>query len=210
MATDEEQRAFDGISRRSVLRGGLLAGAGVATVGAMSVVLTGTANAAAPNPQPGWGYCIYCRIMWWVKGQPNIGCPGNLGGNHAVAAGYYNYELYNNISGLNNKSNPQPGWRWCKNCHGLFWGGKSGHCYAAYNIGPHVAGSGTSYDTYWNLGGHSDPQPNWRWCQNCSLLYWQGASGTEAGYCPILDPNLNYQHLAGSSTNYNLYWNGTW
>ena len=220
MATDEGQQAIDGISRRRVLRGGLLAGAGVATAGAVSAVLTGTAKAA--SPQPGWGWCHYCGTMWWTPGKPHSACVARgapLGPNgfqnHAVASGAYNYEIFNNVGGLNNQSNPQPGWRWCNYCQGLFWGGNSGVC-AGHGIDggdPHVAGSGASYDLHFNisgLGSTTYPQAYWRWCNACSLLYWQGSSGDLAGWCPAFDPNLGNHHHKGSGTNYDIYHVGTY
>jgi hypothetical protein len=203
---DEGQRDIDGISRRSVLRGGLLAGAGVATVGAMSAVLTGTAKASTPSPQYDWGYCHYCTTMWWTPGQSGSACasPEAPDYRHGVGSGSYNYGLYNGIPGLVNTSDPQPNWRWCTACQGLFWGGDSGLC-AGTGLNSHVAG-GTSYDLYFNTSG----QAYWHWCTNCSLLYWQGASGDTAGYCPagIGDPG-GTPHVGGSTV-YDIGWSGTY
>lgn len=194
-----------------MLRGGLLAAAGVTTVGATSVVFTGTAQAATANPQTGWGYCHYCSVMFWVAGKANSVCPGN--GTHGEGSGSYNYALYNSYTGLNNNSQPQPNWRWCHLCQGLFWGGDGGVCggnnaaIGAPGIGPHAVGV-TSYDLYWNLGGGStsNPQPYWRWCQQCSLLFWAGPSGNDAGLCPIsYQIGSLLEHAAGSSTSYEMY-----
>ncbi len=198
-----------------MLRGGLLAGAGVATAGAMSAILTGTAKASTPSPQYGWGYCKYCATMWWTPGESSSFCAAYNEANHGVGSGSYNYGLYNGISGLVNSSNPQPGWHWCKACQGLFWGGFSGVCRATYlSFGPHVPG-GTVYDLYFNTTG----QPYWRWCKECSLLYWQGSSGSTAGYCPagIAFQGFGYStpvpgspHIAGSATVYDIGWGGTY
>jgi hypothetical protein len=215
VALDEGQRAVDGISRRSVLRGGLLAGAGVATVGAMSAVFTGTAKATA-SPQYDWGYCEYCATMWWTLGQSSSACADTSNARtqpyeHAVSSGSYNYGLYNGKSGLVNSSNPQPNWHWCSNCQGLFWGGDTGVCASggADHI-PHVAG-GTNYDLYWGSG--QGGQAYWRWCGLCSLLYWQGASGSDGGYCPsyptLRDPDALGPH-AGGATVYDIGWAGTY
>jgi hypothetical protein len=209
MPADEGLQAIGGFTRRGVLRGGLLAGAGVVAAGAMSAVLAGTANASTQNPQPDWGYCKYCTTMWWTPGVNDSACaypdaPDNDSGkqSHGIGSGSYNYLLPYGLSGTNN-SNPQPNWRWCTACQGLFWGGYDGPCAAQ---GAHQPGN-TSYDVYFNGGGGvtGSPQAYWRWCSNCSLLYWQGPSGTQAGYCPIGTP-----HTAGSSTNYSLSWSGTY
>jgi hypothetical protein len=92
---------------------------------------------------------------------------------------------------------------------GLFWGGNGGVCQGngtsgngVVQLGAHEAG-GTNYDLLFNgsgLSGSTNPQAYWRYCVQCSLLYWQGASGTEAGACPA-----GVKHYdGGSSTNYNV------
>ena len=199
-----------------MLRSGLLAGTAVASAGAMSAIFAGPAKAATPDPQPDWGYCKYCATMWWTPGQANSACAaygspiGSKGwGTHGVSSGSSNYAMYNNQGGLTNKSNPQPNWRWCNYCQGLFWGGNGGVCQGneisgngVVQLGAHEAG-GTNYDLLFNgsgLNGSTNPQAYWRYCVQCSLLYWQGASGTEAGACPA-----GVKHYdGGSSTNYNV------
>lgn len=205
-----------------MLRGGLLAGAGMATVGATSAILTRTAKASTPSPQYDWGWCQYCSTMWWTPGQSSSACEGpdaplRSDGfrSHVVGSGSYNYGLYNGMPDLVNTSDPQPDWRWCDYCQGLFWGGSGGHCAgmgfdAETNaLAPHVAGS-TDYDVWFNTTG----QAYWRWCGLCSLLYWQGASGDTAGYCPSYvteqDPEGVGPHQAGSSTVYDIGWAGTY
>jgi hypothetical protein len=220
MAADEGQQAIGGFSRRSVLRGGLLAGAGVAAAGAMSAVLTGAAKAATPDPQPGWGYCEYCAAMWWTAGESGSACPGtNAHGLHHVRSGSYNYTQYN---GATSGSNPQVNWRWCGFCQGMFWGGFTGLCYGNVQPGyhgPHKAGA-TNYNLSFNeapgLGSTTDPQAYWRWCGLCSLLYWQGPSGSTAGACAANIGNNGPfgfpfgPHEAGSGTVYDMYLVGTY
>jgi hypothetical protein len=211
MVADAGQRASGGISRRSALRAGLLAGAGVATAGAMSTVLTGTAQASTPEPQPDWGWCEYCATMWWTPNRGDSACAAPNQGHHSVRSGAYNYEMYNNLGGLNNNTNPQANWRWCTACQGMFWA-PSGHnvCQAITPGNRHIAGSGTNYDLYFDLMiKGTSPQPYWRWCGQCGLLYWQGSSGTYGGYCPgsELVPG---PHVAGSATSYCINWSGTY
>ena len=210
MAAGTGPQSTGGISRRSALRAGLLAGAGIATVGATSVVLTGTAQAGtAPNPQPDWGWCEFCSTMWWTPNSGYSVCANPNHATHAKRSGAYNYQLNNNISGLTNKTNPQANWQWCDFCQGLFWVQSSNsHCMGnSDGLWPHGTGSSTNYDIFFNLSSSAttDPQAFWRWCGQCALLYWQGSSGTQAGYCPIGGP-----HRAGSGTNYCVYWTGTY
>jgi hypothetical protein len=122
MAAGQGQQAIDGVSRRRVLRSGLLAGAGVVTAGAMSAVLTGTARAATPEPQPGWAWCEYCATMFWAADESTSWCASPSHTQHSYRKGAYNYELYNGYGGLNNNSNPQPYWRYCDYCQGAVLG----------------------------------------------------------------------------------------
>jgi hypothetical protein len=193
-----------------MLRSGLLAGAGVATVGAMSAVLTGTAQAATPNPQEFWGYCQYCATMWWTNGNQLGGaCVVTAsGGEHQVVTGSYNYQQFNGgVSGA------QPNFRWCSACSGMFWGGSAGVCWGNL-LGTHTQG-GTSYDLFSNAGGlgvTTDPQAYWRWCSFCSLIYWQGPSGVKAGGCPgiLRDTGAVGPHYVGSDTVYDIFWGITY
>jgi hypothetical protein len=214
VAMDEGQRAIDGISRRNVLRGGLLAGAGLATVGAVSGVLTGTAKASTPNPQPDWGWCQYCATMWWTPGRSGSSCssPEAPNGLHAVGSGSYNYYQVNNQSTDTPTGNPQSDWYWCTKCQGLFWGGSTdddpGVCWGNTLFG-HVGG-GTNYDLWHDKNPTTGVQLYWRWCENCYLLYYQGPSGTTAGSCPGRLRDGSAYHTAGSSTVYDMEWGGTY
>jgi hypothetical protein len=178
----------------------------------MSAVFTGTAKATA-SPQYDWGYCEYCSTMFWTPGASDSACSDtNATRRHAVSSGSYNYGLYNGMGGLLNSSNPQPNWRWCTACQGLFWGGDTGICAAwGYSRRPHAPG-GTSYDLYWGNG--QGGQAYWRYCGLCSLLYWQGASGGGAGFCPSYpteeQPNAIGPHSVGSATVYDIGWAGTY
>jgi hypothetical protein len=210
MAADKGQQFIGGISRRSVLRGGLLAGAGVATVGAASAVLTGTANAAASGWQLDWAFCVFCNALWWAKNpSPSDACPGSgKTGEHGLASGDYVYEVEYGVSGLNNSSDPQPDWRFCTNCCALFWGGFGGACWAnrvGISPGPHTAGT-TNYDLWWN-GSGTDAQENWRFCGKCSVIFWQGSSQSGTGVCAAASGG---PHFDGSGTVYEMFWHGTW
>jgi hypothetical protein len=143
MAAGQGQQAIDGVSRRRVLRGGLLAGAGVVTAGAMSAILTGTARAGTAEPQPGWRWCDYCMGLFWGPSSRQY-CLGNRG-PHVAGSGTI-YDLYIGYGG-------QQYWRWCGNCALLFWADSSaanaqaGYCPSNYSH--HVAGSGTNYCVAW-------------------------------------------------------------
>lgn len=194
-----------------MLRGGLLAGAGVATAGATSAVLTGTAKASvSPGYQPGWAFCINCHAMFWT-GDGNYGqCPKAPAGSHshAAQAGNFDYYFSHNYPGLSNSSEPQPGWRFCNWCYTLFWGPAFQQaCWGDANgRGPHNNNFSYDYDVPWGLNGAqvTNPQGNWRWCSWCAELYYQGPSGSTGGVCPF---GLA-AHVAGSARSYDVYHSG--
>lgn len=215
MATDEAQQLTSGVSRRSVLRGAAVAAAGVATAGAMSAALTGTAEANAVDPQYGWAFCSACSALWWTGGGGIVICQARNYGPHVAAPNTYIYGVNHDIQNLVNTSNPQPDWRWCNYCSVLYWGGNQGYCAAANDIGAfgvHHQGSYTSYDLSWQgpaspvYGTQTDPQGYWRYCTNCSALFWPGPNTRQSGDCPAIPGT----HHIGGPTNYNINWLGTY
>jgi hypothetical protein len=213
MAAHEERRITDGIKRRSVLRGGLLVGVGLATAGVASAALTETAKAA--SPQPNWAYCKYCNGMWYTA-NGSAWCPafGHRRGAHSSSTSY-NYELFNSSSGGGGSSGYQGNWAWCSQCAGLFTtlhpGNSScpGFGTSTTDAGPHTSVGSWQYFLWINPVSGNNPQPGWRWCGNCDGLYFQGSSGTEAGVCPYGYPN-NGKHVEGpGSDQYSVDWYGT-
>jgi Zn finger protein HypA/HybF involved in hydrogenase expression len=82
--------------------------------------------------------------------------------------------------------NLQAGWRWCRNCQGMYYG-NSGHgvCPAG---GPHTdAGSGHYLQQFGeDIAGRQ--QGGWRWCRECQgLFYARSAHGT----CPAGGPHTD-------------------
>ena len=225
MATDEGQQAINGISRRSVLRDGLLAGAGVATAGAASAMGIATANAL--TTQLGWAHCNNCATMFWAEGANGASnvCAASYPSilPHATQAGSYKYSISYG-PGYGNTTQPQGNWRWCGQCAAMFWNetgnGSAGACAAEVpggnppgTPGPHQAGSSTIYDLGFGqsgLGTTTNPQAYWYWCYYCSQLFWPGPQSSSAGVCPWA-PGQNFQHVAATNgANYDLDHSGTW
>jgi hypothetical protein len=212
MAAHGERRIADGIKRRSVLRGGLLVGVGLATAGVASAALTGTAKAA--SPQPNWAYCKNCHGMWYTGNNVPGACPYSSFGH--VDSPSYNSELFNSSSGGGSSPGYQGSWAWCSQCQGLW---TTLHTVDSYcpgfpsmsgdkGIGPHTSVGSWQYFLWINSVTGNNPQPNWRWCGNCAGLYFQGSSGNEAGFCP--DPYGPGEHVEGvPSDNYAIDWNGS-
>lgn len=74
-------------------------------------------------------------------------------------------------------------WRWCQNCHGLFFGGRDtmGTC-PARPVGvivtrsvPHVGTSSMNYAV--PRGAGAPGQSGWRWCHKCEGLFFAARGG---------------------------------
>jgi hypothetical protein len=184
--------------------------AGVAAVGAGSAAFIGTAQAV--SPQPNWAFCNKCNVMWYNGNTSKGACPA--GGTHHIDTSY-NYVISNNLPP---GSGGEPNWRWCSKCQGLYstlntpsycMGNNAGY-------GPHTEGAGSfDYWLFYNEPIVSNPQAYWRWCKQCQGLYFQGASGTGQGICPMFESpsaitmDVPYGvHVQGSTVNYDLSWNG--
>lgn len=215
MAAHEERLTPDGIKRRSVLRGGLLVGVGLATAGVASAALTGTAKAV--SPQPNWAYCKYCKGMWYTGKNTAGACPayvdtGIPGHSDSIS---YNYELFNSSSGGSAGTGYQPNWYWCSQCEGLWTANPSGNSCPGYiipnskNHGPHTAAGSFEYFLYFDPVNGNNPQPNWRWCGYCAGLYFQGSSGNQAGVCPNFSAPGGYHNEGSGSYDYSVDWDGS-
>lgn len=201
VTSNSQIQSVNSVNRRTVLRGGLLVGAGIATAGVASAALTGTAKAAVANPQPNWMWCVNCAGMWTTNSTGNA-CPGSLTGLHVIGYSYM-YSMYHDLG--NTGGYPQGNWNMCYRCAGLFTTLHTpGVCWGN-SRGPHQSDNGLDYYLYYSESG-ANWQPNWRWCGKCQLLYYQGADGTQAGYCP----DLGLHEEGGGSYNYAIYWNGKW
>jgi hypothetical protein len=217
MAAHEERRTTDGIKRRSVLRGGLLVGVGLATAGIASAALTGTAKAV--SPQSNWAYCKNCKGMWYPDGSsPGGVCPAypESGVFGHVDSTSYRYELFNSSSGGGSSPGYQPNWHWCSQCSGLWTTNQGGgFCPGApswidhHDAGPHTAAGSFEYYLYFDQVSGNNPQPNWRWCGYCAGLYFQGSSGNQAGVCPNPNAPGGYHNEGSGSYNYSVDWDGS-
>lgn len=79
--------------------------------------------------------------------------------------------------------NPQPDWRYCEKCYGIFWNGfaDKGRCPAG---GGHKNPVGDNY--FLPTGDGNDTpktQSRWRWCDKCYALFFAGYA-PQLGKCP--------------------------
>src|ERR1700729_2889282 len=102
----DETPAIPGLNRRTLLRGGLAAGAGAAVAGLATVGLAGAAQAAtaarsvARSAKPSavepdltyqtqyyWAYCVNCAGLWYTANKTAGACPYYMlgkGGGHVL------------------------------------------------------------------------------------------------------------------------------
>jgi hypothetical protein len=142
--TDLTPKPPRGLSRRTLLRNGLVLGAGAAAASLAVPALTGVAVARADADlgaiQPGtghifrfttqtnWWWCSYCSELFWSdsNGDPNGACAG-----HLITGIEQGFVPTHNSSGSGHYYMPhdsppitdvQSQWSWCSKCDALFWG----------------------------------------------------------------------------------------
>ena len=120
--------------------------------------------------------------------------------------------------GVARAASVQYGWRYCANCHSLYWGNNGGYCAWAESkqqgnsLGSytHIRDSGgTVYGAPTTDPGGSNQSP-WRYCRVCSCLNW--GPEVAASHCT---GNANYitgeygPHTNDTSGTYHMPY-GTW
>jgi hypothetical protein len=94
--------------------------------------------------QSPWRWCERCSCLFWGGGQSESVCsysvPNEYGSNH-VSTGSGTYYMPNGLTpsgGYVWTSNTsfvlQPGWRYCRNCKDLYWGGAWSKSWCIYQI----------------------------------------------------------------------------
>lgn len=117
-----------------------------------------------------------------------------------------NYSIFVQVEKLSDgdapTGQPQPNWRWCDNCQGLFYGPgqPTSSCPAGgTHTAAEVSRSG-NYSLAHDLPTPPGYQDNWSWCNKCQGLYW--GLGVHESSCPAGD-----RHAApadSGSWNYSL------
>jgi hypothetical protein len=213
MARDGLPESY-GLTRRAMLRKGVLAGLGAGAIVAASASLAGSAwaeaspaladspDATAPE-QWGWAYCHQCHGMWYPANGGDV-CPyPNDLGRHSSSPSY-NYGFYYNAVG----TDWQEDWYWCKNCSGMFWTGNGrtgGACPANATFSSHDGSSSYPYVAYYGTAGGTG-QAGWSWCRQCSGL-WYSNGAQYGGDCPVDFGNA--QHTSIGSYKYLIPHNGS-
>lgn len=202
------------MKRRSLLKSGLLVGAGVATLGVGSAAGARSAFAGTPPTnvtinsilypvQEGWRYCEECSSMFWSShGDPAGVCAAEDNAPHIPSSSTYG--LPHDGASQGNAANPgtlgvQVGWRWCGLCEALFWGSAVADTLCPAKVDSfsssgdqqHDISSGTVYDML--FGGWASSgvtlQQGWNYCSSCKGLFW--GQGKDAGICEVSDIGLH-------------------
>jgi hypothetical protein len=185
----DETPVIPELNRRMLLRGGLVAGAGLAVAGLGTLGLTRVAEAVTFDTQFYWAYCANCAVLWYTDNNTAGVCDyaveylNEPRGGH-IKSPSFSYELRYNVSGTGGPSY-QSGWNWCSACQSLFFAA-DGHaaesaCPAAANFGPHKTG-GFAYSALFNDVVSGSSQGGWWWCGQCQGLF--NAADGIGGWCP--------------------------
>jgi hypothetical protein len=193
-----------GVSRRTLLGNGLLAGLAVPAIGLARPDLKASARVPAPGSAAAskhavtpdsfgyqfWTWCSKCQGLFFGAQQSESSCPA--GGNHNGASSYQYIVVYN----FPPTSNVQANWRWCRNCRGLVYGPTPfvGICPAG---GTHDCSGSFDYSLGFNGSPASGVQVNWRWCNRCQGLF--DGSHQSTSVCPA-----GGNHNGGGSYDYGL------
>jgi hypothetical protein len=199
-----------GLSRRALMRNGLLVGLGATVAVTALPALAGTALAehldetvniyptegngsfTAYPCQPDWWYCVRCFGIYHSDNDAAGGvCPAI--GQHQNDTNYTNYCIPHDMGSISaSTGGVQSGWRWCVNCQGLFWGSAAAESWCPAG-GRHVVTTsaevydlpyGDPYEFVLALTGEQPPtQPDWLYCVKCRGLFY-GHGGTSDGVCP--------------------------
>lgn len=151
--------------RRQVWQG-LAASVGLVTFG-------WTPASAQSGQQRDWRYCGKCHSMFFDGYSDKGGCPS--GGGHSAIG--YNFSIEYSAGRTQElpRRSRQYDWRFCNKCHVLFFDGypTKGVCARG---GGHIA-QGYIFGL-WDTSGPTFPrsprQPNWRFCNKCNTLFFDG------------------------------------
>jgi hypothetical protein len=202
-----------GLTRRTLLRGGLLTGAVALSVGVPG--LTGVALAAstvvatAPNGQrveftcqPNWNWCSHCQGVHFGIGYY---CPDTTYIYHDNGDDW-NYLAPYGTPPAAASSYLQPNWQFCEGCGLLFYAPRNssnGYCaWPAQGAAGHTNAQSGTYAYYLphGTGWQGGPmQSNWNWCYLCDTLFFAPNSGQSR--CPN-PAATNNEHWSSDSWNY--------
>ena len=212
---DASHEEDQGLSRRGLLRKGLVVGLGAAGLSVATSALTaGTALADTGTAthggttvtfslQYGWRCCGLCFNLYFLaNGGTCWGIFGPGGTHNAPHEPYTGDTDYGVPIGVASTTSIQSPWRYCVACASLYYGPDQSSSFCTTNRGPHSTGSTIYYLPYASWSG-TGLQSGWRFCAHCKVLFWGGQIANSD--CVSTDgPHATIGPVA-SATNYNLF-----
>jgi hypothetical protein len=230
---ESSAQGIEGLSRRGLLRGGVLVGLGaVGLTAASSSLVPGVARATNSSSlannngayvsftyQTDWRYCNGCAMLYY-GGRHGI-CLANIYGPHTPGSSTI-YGVPDQVPTPDDSSGGAPvqePWYICAACACLYWGPgvKGSFCadsesQVQWNHDP--TGSGVYYmmnGTWSQATNGAEIQGGWRYCLGCESLYWP-QSVSSCMYAFVTKgfdsdaPANYYNHLTGG-TDYHVFMN---
>jgi hypothetical protein len=118
--------------------------------------------------QDQWHFCKKCSVMHFASTGPCV-----EGGQHESQG--FNFNLPFDIP---ETPFTQRNWRFCSECHGLFFGGNPGRC---INGGGHKGQGSVDFVLTHSRPEAPGTQGKWFFCKNCSLMNF----GPFNGHCIV-------------------------
>lgn len=174
---NETWQAVGGVNRRAILRTGLLAGIGAATLAIGSGALTGSARASADSEgYQIWDHCSKCQGLFYGAQESSSICPAS--GTHNDS-GSYQYQIFYDYPAA---PNLQSSWAWCDQCRGLFYGPDQSKSVCPAG-GPHSKAGSYDYSLGYDDPASSGVQINWNYCSQCRGLFYGPKQSISV--CPV-------------------------
>jgi hypothetical protein len=134
-----------------------------------------------PTRQSGWRWCNKCQGLFHDGAVAASRCPDAGTHEPPERSASPNYSLFANLP---LDPGRQSEWRWCSNCHGLFYGGNvaASSCPVGGTHSPPGQSRSWNYSLPANLPLDPGRQSEWRWCNKCQGLFHGPAAVTSR--CP--------------------------
>ena len=188
--------------------------------GSTSLPYTAVLGDGGPGQQGSWRFCRKCRGMFAFQDGALQGvCPADHASHDGSTSLHYASLIGEDAYGQ------QGGWRWCRNCQGMFamageddgtcpatasqqsgwrWCRKCQGMFSADNPSQGSCPAGGAHDGstslhYATMIGEATPgrQGGWRWCRKCQGLF--SSDNPSQGVCPA-----GNAHDGGTSQHYTL------
>lgn len=130
--------------------------------------------------QSGWKWCHRCQGLFYSRSATQGHCRGDRQPHDGIHSGAYALFFLpptGELPASTARSEPlfgQPGWKWCRKCEALFYGGNPSHGVCPADSREHDGSRSGQYIIDY-LGRQADRggepyQNGWQWCARCQQL----------------------------------------